>query len=231
VNGASAAGHPVRWLSPNAPVVSGVRSHMEEVARVDLVLMPLFGSLLALAGALLLFADWEFLVPKAIPARAATARNVRPARDEADHVNLVNAIKQVATEGRELDVSPGPDLEGMPLVLVVMANVQHRKAHDSEVFSSSRLGDLPTALADMADMQRMHRWTGSCPCPLQGGAIRCPASADSDDWIASAMFGPGLAEEASRPSGHSSCPMHDVNRIDIVSEAGADLKEATHDDH
>ena len=196
---------------------------MEEGTRIDVVLTPLFGSLLALAGALLLFAGLEVLVPKGIPARAAAARDVRAAGDDgADTANLVHAINQVATDGRELDAAPGPQLKGMPLVLVEMAKVQHRQGHDPEVFSSSRLGDLPAALAEMADAQRMHRWTGSYPYPLPDGAIRCPAGADSDDWMSSALFGPGFAEEASRPSDHRSCPVHDVNQVDIVSDAGSD---------
>jgi len=231
LNGTSAAGHPVRWLTRNAPVVSGARSHIEEGTRIDVLLLPLIGSLFALAGALLLFAGLEVLVPKAMPARAAASRVVRPARDEADKANLVNAINQDAMEGRELDPSPGPQLEGMPLVLAEMAKVQHRRAHDSEAFTSSRPGDLPAALAAMADAQRMRRWTGSCPCPLPGGAIRCPAGADSDHWIASAMFDPGLIEEASLPSDHRPYPVHDVNRVDMVSDAGWDLKEATGDDN
>jgi hypothetical protein len=97
LNGASAAGRTVRWLTRNAPVVSGARSHLEEGTRIDVLLMPLFGSLLALAGALLLIAEFEVLVPKAIPARAAAIRDVRPAGDVVDKANLVNAINQVAT--------------------------------------------------------------------------------------------------------------------------------------
>jgi hypothetical protein len=96
LNGTSAAGHPERWLTRNAPVVSGARSRIEEGTRIDVLLMPLIGSLFALAGALLLFAGLEVLVPKAMPARAAASRVVRPARDEADKANLVNAINQDA---------------------------------------------------------------------------------------------------------------------------------------
>jgi hypothetical protein len=44
------------------------------------------------------------------------------------------------------------------------------------------------------------------------------------------MFDPGL-EEASLPSDHRPYPVHDVNRVDMVSDAGWDLKEATVDDN
>jgi hypothetical protein len=138
--------------------------------------------------------------------------------------------EQVAAEGREPDTLSGPQLEGMPLVLVEMAEVQHRIAQDSDVFSSSRSCDLRAVLADMADAQRMHPWTNSCPFSVQRGAIRCPVSADSDDWIASAMFDPGLPAEGSQSSGHRPRPVHDVNRVDSASDGGSDRKETPRDD-
>ena len=181
------------------------------------------GSSLAVTGCLLLFAGMAELGPMPIPARAAAGRDISAARHRAAGTSwdAVIGARREPTEpysgqGRGPDFLPSPLPQGLPVVVLEMARTQHQEAQDTEVRASSGSRDLRSAIAEMAEAQRARRWSGSCPCPIQGGAIRCPTRDGSDDRITSAMFDPGLAQAQSRPSDRRPCPVHPVNRAEIA---------------
>jgi hypothetical protein len=126
---------------------------------------------------------------------------------------------QDSGEGRRLDslaASPSPDWRSVVLAAMTTAHFASREERESVGLASSPSNDLRADLAAMAKAQRTVRWTGSCPCPLQGGAIRCPANADSDDRIANAHFGPDFPPERSGSSEGYPCRMHRANRAEAA---------------